>query len=378
MTITIYAFGMSMGAANLGGNSMGGSGTLVVTGMHEFSNVMEIGFKSMQDSQGGIIKSVELVPWVNNAAFQIAADVNMPLSRNKYSCIRSSENPAVKVDIHSDNSTCYDMDDVDRTNENLNCGWTTHDIPVEKFNTTLCVNVGSEDVVAKEIRKFNLIANSEYLASIDSMIRQEMMSLNVHMSCVTRLLDFHSSYMDKKVFDHKDPTKNFDYLPDVLTVRSRLIFGDTYVNTNLGTRALMTNATNYKGLLGSGGLLHERKARAINRKIQSFVFPCYRNMQRKVFNVEQGMMYYKHWTQIDHCRKVKCTFSIMEWPEATSTNIPDDCTKMADDFLALDPFLESYCPTELHEWATKAIRSDILGIDLPHVAPRPPEELQED
>mmetsp|Transcript_39576 Transcript_39576/g.92545 ORF Transcript_39576/g.92545 Transcript_39576/m.92545 type:complete len:386 (-) Transcript_39576:58-1215(-) len=351
---------MSLRAANVGGVSMGGQSSLVVKSIEEFDIINEIAFRSMQDPLAGVVKTVELVPWINNGAFQVNAKVNVPLTRNKYNCYLDA---VTNQKLYAD---CVDMNDAGANDENLTCGWVTSGpLPVEKYNETLCDKTGEEDAVNMEVRKFNLIANSEYLATIDSMIRQETHALNVHMNCVTRLLDYHESYRDEKLYDHRHPTENPVNLPTVFEIRNRLTFGDSYLAvTPLTEFAFPLNFTTL--LRDRGGLLHERKAKAINRKLKKFVSRCYTAIQREVHSVRQGMMQYKHWTGIPHCRNIKCSFLGYEWLEDPTTGPPTaDCTLVTDDFLVLDGLLQSYCPADLHKWVMKTETWDSLSINIP-------------
>lgn len=83
LQITIKGYGMGL--------SQEGSETLVASSLQEYNSVMKFAFKSMtqlEDSYNvGMVYGIEIVPWVHNVAFQVAAklqdaDILIPMPRN--------------------------------------------------------------------------------------------------------------------------------------------------------------------------------------------------------------------------------------------------------------------------------------------------------
>jgi len=65
LTIDIKAFGLGL--------NEDGASSLVAKSMDDFEDVMDFAFKSMQTIGIGMVEGVEIVPWVDNPQFQLAA-----------------------------------------------------------------------------------------------------------------------------------------------------------------------------------------------------------------------------------------------------------------------------------------------------------------
>eukprot|EP00587_Corethron_hystrix_P013447 CAMPEP_0113301980 /NCGR_PEP_ID=MMETSP0010_2-20120614/2980_1 /TAXON_ID=216773 ORGANISM="Corethron hystrix, Strain 308" /NCGR_SAMPLE_ID=MMETSP0010_2 /ASSEMBLY_ACC=CAM_ASM_000155 /LENGTH=190 /DNA_ID=CAMNT_0000155687 /DNA_START=274 /DNA_END=843 /DNA_ORIENTATION=- /assembly_acc=CAM_ASM_000155 len=189
--------------------------------MGEFHTVMETAFQSMQDPLCGTIQSVEIVPWVSNGAFQYTSGINTPFSRSVIICRydEGANGEIITVNENNREIDCVDNDTTGWNDTTLMCGWTSTE--EEMYNKTNCAITGeSEDLIPKEIRKFNILANAEFIASLDAMVRQAQIGLNLHINCLGKLLDFHSDYMDKALVNHKKQTALEETLPTVVQMRS--------------------------------------------------------------------------------------------------------------------------------------------------------------
>merc|ERR1711957_93338 len=71
MSITILGYGLGLNSE--------GSATMVAASLEEYQEVMKFGFKSFtqnEDSHNiGMVYGMEIVPWVDNTAFQVASRV---------------------------------------------------------------------------------------------------------------------------------------------------------------------------------------------------------------------------------------------------------------------------------------------------------------
>jgi len=65
LKITVKGFGLGL--------NEDGAGNLVAKGMEDFMKVMEFAFQSMQAVGIGMVQAIEIVPWVDNPQFQVAA-----------------------------------------------------------------------------------------------------------------------------------------------------------------------------------------------------------------------------------------------------------------------------------------------------------------
>lgn len=85
LKISIKGFGLGL--------NEDGAGSLVARGMDDFMKVMEFAFQSMQAVGIGMVQGIEIVPWVDNPQFQVAAglatilkDCGVDAEGNKKGC----------------------------------------------------------------------------------------------------------------------------------------------------------------------------------------------------------------------------------------------------------------------------------------------------
>mmetsp|Transcript_12864 Transcript_12864/g.28403 ORF Transcript_12864/g.28403 Transcript_12864/m.28403 type:complete len:521 (-) Transcript_12864:197-1759(-) len=302
MTITIFAFGLGLVTSAAGQDS---DVSLIARNMDDYKRVMDTAFRSMQDPYAGKVASVELVPWTSNAAFQNLVKVDTPLSRTSYRC--------------RDESSCED------------CGYDTNH--TELYDPSLCIVSGTEDALHKDLRKFNLIANAEFIARIDALVRQQLLAVQIHMNCISELLLFpRPEYDDKKLYN-RNPTLNLDMTVKILTYR--LLRSDS---TQVPDDSAYLNQHPSPG----DKYLYMEKMTLIQRYVTYFFQPCIIKLSETKYNVKSGNMQLNHWTVVPECSKTMCTLPNTRYDV-------DDCVPLSSnsDFVYLNYRLENYCPPQL-------------------------------
>mmetsp|Transcript_30294 Transcript_30294/g.69429 ORF Transcript_30294/g.69429 Transcript_30294/m.69429 type:complete len:306 (-) Transcript_30294:322-1239(-) len=302
---------------------------------------MNAAFTAAQDPESGFVVSVEVVPWVNNVEFQQVSQLNNKFVRNSYECIRNATTGET-ID------TCYDSNSTSRPEDvDITCGWIGE---VEQNDPSLCFQNGSEDAVNNQARKFNVLANAEFLSTIDMVVREELVTLNIHMRCIDRLMSYHSDYDDDEVHNHLDSTSANSIT--VMALRWRLLHGDHG-----------TPSSDF--IIAGREFLHVTKAMSIQQKITHFVKPCMMAMGSSKFGFPQGKMQYYHWTEMSECNKIMCILPSTEWIPGSNT-----CQLIQTNFLQLKDWLKQYCPADLEQWHSDEETPGVLNLDVSNKIPQ--------
>jgi hypothetical protein len=202
MTITIKGYGMRL--------NQEGSGTLVATSLEEYQEVMKFAFKSFTQNEDspniGMIYGIEVVPWVNNVAFQVAAQVHdenveLPLPRSliprgylkltphtlytlgtaraDYTC----KEPSFYIDKFGyccEGDALYQISTKTYVfNFDLAMGSTELDT---ELDLRMCRPIRSLD---KALVKDNMSTNGEFVANLDTMLRYKLNQLATLSRCVS-------------------------------------------------------------------------------------------------------------------------------------------------------------------------------------------------
>ena len=185
------------------GLNQDGSQTLVATSLDEYNKVMEFAFKSFtqnEDSSNiGMVYGIEVVPWVDNTAFQVAAkildeDINIPVAR---SLIPKATNPSdiTAVFVNDSNTralfqckkTDYKMDKYGYCClENDLYDPTNTDYAPEDTNFTESSRVcRPKSILDKSVAKNNMASNGEFVARLDSIVRYRLNQLFTLEKCIS-------------------------------------------------------------------------------------------------------------------------------------------------------------------------------------------------
>eukprot|EP00587_Corethron_hystrix_P004260 CAMPEP_0113312588 /NCGR_PEP_ID=MMETSP0010_2-20120614/9366_1 /TAXON_ID=216773 ORGANISM="Corethron hystrix, Strain 308" /NCGR_SAMPLE_ID=MMETSP0010_2 /ASSEMBLY_ACC=CAM_ASM_000155 /LENGTH=396 /DNA_ID=CAMNT_0000168459 /DNA_START=605 /DNA_END=1795 /DNA_ORIENTATION=- /assembly_acc=CAM_ASM_000155 len=341
LDIRIICWGLSAGLTRLGKKTTGRdtAHSLIAKDMSDFNKVMDAAFGAFQDSNAGVIRGVEIYSWVNNPSFQVSAKLTTPFSRPKLRCKRIQNSTDPTVFVKEDNA-CFDSDDNEE--RTYTCGYNDH---IEAFDSSRCETSGTEDAVQKDIRKFNLISNAEFLNSIDDVIRNEMNIQNVHTACITAIMDFHEEYAISPLHNHRQPLENNTIT--LRELRSYLLYGpDVAV---VGT--LLNDPSP-----DVGDFAHVEKAQIIADKIEYFVKPCMDKMLETKYGIEQGNMQVRHWTAVSECNIVPCILP-SKWER-------DTCVPLETKFMMLNELVSNYCPPELKAWYDGTYKRNMNGLEI--------------
>uniref|UniRef100_A0A7S1BKA5 Uncharacterized protein n=1 Tax=Corethron hystrix TaxID=216773 RepID=A0A7S1BKA5_9STRA len=319
LLIRIFGYGLSLNAFQ---GTDSGDVSLVAKDLKDYRRVMDTALKSMQDPHGGMVRSIELVPWTSNAAFQNTLRLDTPLTRNVYRCIITDGN-------------CTDGTD---GNLATTCGYEANGTALAN-DADICRVDGSEDAVYKDIRKFNIVANAEFIARINAIIRQEMTALQIHMNCISQLLMYPFDLHTSELLNRRISDDNF-YM-NIRQLTYRLLYGEN------GTLPTNSNFFNDPAAVLSGGneenYLFVRKARNILDYIQNFFERCMLKMGETKYSVASGNMQLNHWSDIPECNKIMCTLPNTAYNNGNCVAYTGDFS----DFLPLTTRLDEYCPPEI-------------------------------
>jgi len=149
LTITIKAFGLGL--------NEGGANSMIARTMDDYKAIMDFSFKSMQTVGVGIVKGIEIVSWVENPQFQVAAKLGDTLQE------------------------CEEEEEGDR----------------DMAQNPLCTTV------SLEMKKMTLSSNAEYVATMNSVMRMNIDKLYNTQHCRSILHGFPSDCKERVLINHQ-------------------------------------------------------------------------------------------------------------------------------------------------------------------------------
>lgn len=277
-TVTIDIFGYGLGL------NPQGEDTLVATGLLEFNSVMRFAYDSMTKNdeidspnpeQTGMVHSMEVIPWSDNAEFLKLANVDFnhilaPVPRHAV--------PDALVDNESESFFCEDpLHDPDVTNKCCE--------RFEKKNITLGTGQMMEFCDAREYlspvsMRDNIETNAEFFALIGSTSRKKTNALATLDQCVSSLREFpeqsdydilassqqanydpaiDTSYTVKELRGALDPTKDgmlFAYLTQEIDEYNEM-FIQPCLNAIYGSTLTNDGSTDPKNFMADAWYNHE-------------------------------------------------------------------------------------------------------------------------
>lgn len=177
LQITIKGFGMGL--------NQEGAGTLVATSLDEYNEVMKFAFKSFTQNEDspniGMVYGIEVVPWVNNVAFQNAAklhdsNIQLPLPQN---LIQKSEGGACKDQTYflDKFGQCCEFGQLyNQTANEYNFA------DGEDSKTYTCRPLRTLDI---NLVKDNMSTNGEFVARLDGALRYRFNQLSTLERCIS-------------------------------------------------------------------------------------------------------------------------------------------------------------------------------------------------
>jgi hypothetical protein len=190
LEISIHGSGLGLGVQ--------GSETLVATSIQEFENVMKFAFRAMTQSRDshhiGMVHGIEIVPWVDNAAYQVASKlqdevIEIPLPR---SLIPKSFHTDLSIDTpystaDRGNYRCKLLSDkIDKYGYCCEIGalfdFTSNAYDTDSPETKVCKPLRT---LEKSIVKNNLASNGEFVARLDRAVRFKINQLATLERCIS-------------------------------------------------------------------------------------------------------------------------------------------------------------------------------------------------
>jgi len=334
LIIRIFAFGMSMGAAD---DDEDGEFTLHASDMEGYADVMDTAFASMQDPNAGAVRAMEIVPWTSLPNFYNNLQIDVTPGQVAYGCIFNDADATVNV--HGVEATCV---------QGVHCGYNV--TGEELFDENLCQVLGAEDVVQKDMRRYYLTDNAELVVQLDHLVRTEMMKTQKIIQCRQELEFFPSPEYDRKELFNRAMSfyRNSVNVPmNIQTLRFRLMYGDTIAAPigNPGDDPL--------AIIGddAGNYIFQRRMTHV-RNFMSYVFePCLLELGDESYGIMFAGMHIRHWTAIPECAKMKCLLPGYRW-NSTDPATPEigDCIPWEEEFVGIDLRVDEYCPPELQDW----------------------------
>jgi len=222
LTIKIVGFGLGLNNE--------GSTTLVSSTLEEYNEVMKfayISFTQSEDSHNiGMVFGIEIVPWVDNTAFQVASklldeEVEIPLPRSLI--------PKALLTIDRTPITTFTNTETFRNT--VECKERFHEIDRYGYccEITMLFNTSSQEysqttqngnstpsvfnTMCKPVRKLdksvvknNMANNGEFVAHLDSVVRYRLNQLFTMEKCLTSVNSYDSTY-DYHILKAQDSVK---------------------------------------------------------------------------------------------------------------------------------------------------------------------------
>jgi len=311
LAITIVAYGLGLNAE--------GSSQLVSRSLEEYNDVMKFAFQSFtqnEDSHNiGMVYGIEIVPWVDNTAFQIASkvldeevEIELP---------RSLQRKAVYTDNPDELWTVAKNDDAATGRDVFFCADLTQEIdrfgycceisslydPVLKIypKPELAVRGTGTELVCNPVRKLdksvvknNMSNNGEFVTHLDSLVRFKLNQLYFLEKCLITVNAFDLKY-DYHVLKPKDSVRydvNVEASFSVKELRLTLDPGGDYgMVTHLG--------------------------KELDEFIEMYYSPCIAELfgthQGSTPDVEPQYFMAFSWLTHDACAKLSCLADNMRW-----------------------------------------------------------------
>lgn len=283
LEIKILGFGLGLNEE--------GSDTLVATSLEEYNEVMKFAFKSFTQSKNsyaiGMVYGIEVVPWVNNASFQVESkilenDIVIPISR---SLIPKADGGNCKLGhlVPDQIGLCCDEADKEEIDSKKYCQ------PKRKLDNALV--------------KENMAANGEFVARLDSAMRYKLAALGTMEKCVTAANSFPESY-------------NNNTLRPQDTVKYDKVIEPIYSLMHL---KMAIDPLNDYGLI-------KHMAKEIDEYIEMFYSPCIAalfGMNVGDSSEVEGRYFSAYpWHTHDECSYLSCLATNMRWDRENGGCIP--------------------------------------------------------
>ena len=361
MSITIFGYGLGLNSE--------GSSTLVSTTLEEYADVMKFAFQSFttgEDAQNvGMVYGMEIVPWVDNTAFQVASrvldeEVEIKLPRSlipravkldgtpttSASPFTNDQDEATGRQLHKCKEPSFHMDMYGyccEVGSLFSVDTQTYEIEAQIIDvaTMICNPVRRLD---KSVVKNNMANNGEFVAHLDSLIRYRLNQLFTLEKCLTMINTYSDDYR-YHLLKPMDSVKYDDSIEMTTTVKEMQLYLDP--------------GTDY-GLIRQMG-------REMDEFVEMYYQPCIAalfgtNIGANPDTEPQYFLAYG-WLTHDACGYLSCLADNMRWDRSNGGCIPSGIsgiTNFADTDAA-----EDFCAKNSDDTDTQASETcKYLGSDL--------------
>jgi len=361
MSITIFGYGLGLNSE--------GSSTLVSTTLEEYADVMKFAFQSFttgEDAQNvGMVYGMEIVPWVDNTAFQVASrvldeEVEIKLPRSlipravkldgtpttSASPFTNDQDEATGRQLHKCKEPSFHMDMYGyccEVGSLFSVDTQTYEIEAQIIDvaTMICNPVRRLD---KSVVKNNMANNGEFVAHLDSLIRYRLNQLFTLEKCLTMINTYSDDYK-YHLLKPMDSVKYDDSIEMTTTVKEMQLYLDP--------------GTDY-GLIRQMG-------REMDEFVEMYYQPCIAalfgtNIGANPDTEPQYFLAYG-WLTHDACGYLSCLADNMRWDRSNGGCIPSGIsgiTNFADTDAA-----EDFCAKNSDDTDTQASETcKYLGSDL--------------
>jgi len=318
LAITIVGYGLGLNAE--------GSSTLVSTTLEEYNDVMKFAFQSFtqnEDSHNiGMVYGIEIVPWVDNTAFQVASkvldeevEIEVPRSLQRKAVNQAAPGAPWTSALNTADGrfvggvgsggaavfTCSDTtQEIDRFG--YCCEITSLYNPVTNVYVDDISLMGDETTLVcnpvrkldKSVVKNNMANNGEFVAHLDSLVRYKLNQLFFLEKCLTSVNSFDERY-DHYLLKPKDSVKY-----DVNVENSFSV---------LDLRLTLDPKSDYGMITHLGNELDEF--------IEMYYSPCIAELfgtnEGTTPDVEPQYFMAYSWLTHDACSKLSCLADNMRW-----------------------------------------------------------------
>ena len=298
LTISIVGYGMGL--------NQEGSETMVATTLAEYQNVMRYAFRSMtvnEDAHNiGMVYGMEVVPWVNNVAFQVAAKVAdeniiIPLPRSMIPKADSNGNCTVGYFQKDKYNYCCEPEQQ----------WhpASSSYPVLSggtCNATDCVCKPVQNL-DKALVKDNMVNNGEFVARMDNAMRYKLAQIASLEKCISATKAIPKKYEQNllKANDSVKYDKAIQYSISLLELKMAI------------------------DPLQNFGMVHQL-ARELDEWIQMFITPCigalYGMNVGTTPNTDVSLFMAYPWYSHPECMMLSCITNGMRWDRDKGGCVP--------------------------------------------------------
>lgn len=213
MTIKITGYGLGLTEA--------GSETLVATSLAEFQGVMKFAYNLMTKNPNaihiGMVFGIEVVPWVENVLFQVAAEVQdvileIPLARSLIPHAYPTDSTSTATFDNTSATARLDFRCKNPINRIDKYGYCCEPAAMYDYEAGIYNADNLDQVVCRPIRqldhtliKENLSSNGEFVARLDSALRYKTNRISNLQMCISSARGFPDSLDNHYLKPNADP-----------------------------------------------------------------------------------------------------------------------------------------------------------------------------